>query len=733
MKILTCKIKKILYQSPSNFWTSLVLIGENKKEIKAVGIIPDAYEGMSLNIQGEWKDTGKYGKQFDIKKYSQLQADTKESIVGFLGSGVLKGIGPSRAKEIYKLFGDDSYNILDNNIERLAEVKGINAASIPEMKTEWLEKRKLASLNALLGSSGITSDMCRRIYESMNGFDVVEEIKKNPYIMITKVDGVGFIKADKYAQDSSEINMKPSDPRRIEAAIIHCLEQFCSNTGHCFMYLEEITLECSKLLRIVNKADIVNTLRNLVRNQSNDRNSLRYREIDEKPVFYFKRYFDLEVKLSEEILRLNEPKNIFDYSKALSKTIKEYKEKGFELSPEQFEAVNKCLDNNFHILTGGPGTGKSTITKIVIDTLRKLPKCDMTVGAPTGRAAQRIKEVVAVDSKTIHRTLGRRGNKFEYNKLNPIDANIIILDECSMISLDLFYYLFSALKTGTKVILIGDVDQLEPIGIGDVFRVLLNWHNISSSRLTKIFRQSEGSEIVKFAHALNTQNEVVIKKSDPEEVLFEECAYVSSKDLENPVEYICDIYSKLGKDTEVQVLTPMKKSDVGVQNLNLEIQDKINPPSTSREELKFGDNLFREGDRVIHTKNNYDLDAFNGDIGVIDQIIDKTVIVKYLEKDVSYKMENLKELSLAYAITIHKSQGSEFSKVIIPMFKKFNVLLSKKLLYTGITRAKGQAIIVGEYPALVMCVNKAVDRRRMYLHSLLIQGNSDQTELALTS
>ncbi len=717
-------IFKIKFRSPDNSWTSLILQDDKGNKHQATGILPFVNEGSLLDIEGSFKEDDKYGKQIIIKKFSELTKVDKNGIINFLSSGFLKGIGPSTAENIYKKFGDQTYKVLDESPEKFLKIKGITPKKLDNIVLSWKERQEAKKLYDLLGGSDISIVMCEKIRKKFKGADAIDKIRSNPYILTT-VDGIGFIKADHYARNSG-ICPSPEDKRRFEAGIIHTLKENADSSGDSFMYLEDLSLKATKLLG--GREDlVVNCLRQMVSN-NNENSLLVYREIGEKHAFYFKKHYQLEIKLAKEIQRLNSQENKLNYSESLERTIEEFKRDGFELSTEQREAVDCCLANNFHILTGGPGTGKSTITKVVVETLKKINSIKIRQCALAGRAASRLSEVTGNESSTIHRLLQFQGEGFVNNKLNPLEADVLIVDECSMITLSLFYSLLSAIKTGTKILLIGDVDQLESVGVGDVFRDLTMYHKVSKSILTKIFRQAEDSPIIKLAHAVNKKQDLFLKKQDPDQAHMVDCAYVSVDNMDNYTEYISRLYSLLEIDGETQILSPMKKSDVGVESLNLSIQNTVNPEGLNKKEIKFGKTVFRINDRVIHIKNNYDLDAFNGDIGKIIEVSDSYLVVDYQTKQIKYKKNQLIELSLAYAITIHKSQGSEFSKVIIPVFNKFMVLLSKKLLYTGITRAKKQLILVGEYSALMMCANKDARVRNTYLLNLLLTSEDTNIE-----
>ncbi len=716
---MTGKIARVVYKSPDTGWCVLRMDCDGKK-ISVVGIIPEAQEGISLKVQGKWKKDKNYGKQLAVEKSTMVLTETEDGIVSYLSSGFITGVGPILAQRIYDKFKEDTYNVIENFPEQLGTVKGVTNKKVQAIALSWKETKIHRELHEMLHASGITKIMCVKIKDAL-GFDAVQAIHDDPYVLFRKVDNVGFLKADHYAKS---INVPHNDPRRIRACIEYVLKTSSKSTGHCYLTYEQLIPEILGLLEDVALDDILDNINKMIKDP---KSFLRYRKIGDVHAFYFKNIYDVEVMLADIVKNLNSRNMPLKYEGAFQKETAKIEEASngvIQFSMEQKEALLKLLDSSFGILTGGPGTGKTTITQALVNTYNSLG-LNILLAAPTGRAGQRMVEITELPASTIHRLLGSKGGKFAFNATRKLDCDVLIIDECSMIDIGLFFCLLRAVSNKTRVILIGDKDQIQPVGVGDVFRNLVDSPFITTAKLTKVFRQAYDSGIVRFAHGLKDKELIYAQFDEPGE---NDCIFYPQKKIQGEeIDHIVEIAKKYqDANEEFQILSPMRRGMFGVENLNETLQLHLNPPMDNKNEIENRGRIIREGDRVIQTVNNYDLEVFNGDLGFVESINtkDKKIVVNYLGQKVTYSKEEISELAHSYAITIHKSQGSEFQNVAIMMFKSFYTMLSMNLLYTGATRAKKNLHIFGEYSALKICAeNTHVAPRQTYFPQLLLQDS----------
>ena len=702
---LTGEIIKVRYINEDNGY-SVFDLNTSDGEIKIVGIFDSVNIGESLEVEGEFTYDNKYGEQLNVTSYKKMLPSSVVEIERYLSSGIIATIGPKNAGYIVEKFGKKSLDIVFDETDRLIEVRGIGKKSIEKIKKSVEELRFSKNILFYLSGLGISLSLSKKIY-SIFREDTLEIINENPYKLIKNVKGIGFLKADEIALKN---NLDKTSPYRIESAIIYILTQKAINFGHVFYPKEKLTEEVSSLIGIEK-----NLIEPIYMNLLLSSDIVVDNSFDE-PNIYLDYLYISESYIASKLAKmaLNEDfKILFNIDKEVKKSIEN---QSIKLSEIQIDAIKSCFEENISIITGGPGTGKTTIintiSKIFIENGYNISLC-----APTGRAAKRIEETTGIEAKTIHRMLGYIPSSyddighFEYNEDNPLDTDLIIIDEMSMVDVVLFEKLLRGIKDNTKLIIVGDVDQLPSVGAGNVLKDLINSNKIKYAKLIDIFRQSENSNIIVNAHKINNGQEPILneKNSDffflnTDEPSITRNIVVDLISRRLPKAYGYD-YSK-----DIQILTQSRKGICGVFELNKLLQDILNPKTEASDEILVGNKLFRVNDKVMQTKNNYNLSfvddegeenfgVYNGDMGhiiFIDKSSNKLTVEMDDKRLIEYSLEDLDNLELAYAITIHKSQGSEFKSVIIPMFDGYKLLQTRNLLYTAITRAKENIVIVGD-------------------------------------
>lgn len=774
-------IIRITYQNNDNGWSVIKVKPKEKPAltltviVQQLGLAP----GSILEFEGDWNDHPKFGKQFKAKKALPLKPDTIDGITSFLGSGSLKGIGPSIAKRIVRRFGEDTLDILDNNPDKLIEISGISKKKLEVIKKSLSNQRNLREIMIFLAGHDIRGSLASKIVKAY-GNNTVKFLKEDPYKLSHEIWGIGFLTADAMA---FKLGFSKDSEKRIMGGIKYLLTEARSD-GHCFLTREQILNQAEELLEIDLKQSIDSFL---------EHEGLKSRDTPLGTGYFSDDLFWAEEYIAQRINSLK--KSVVEDNKELtSKWCKLYLERhDISLSEEQFDSIQGIVTSPISLLTGGPGVGKTTTTRVLFKLLEAMKK-NITLAAPTGRAAQRMSEVIGFKSQTIHRLLiwDPRKKGFQKNEENPLWTDFLIIDEASMLDVKLTASLFKAIREHTQVLFIGDPDQLPSVGPGSFLDDLIKSKSIPCFKLTQVFRQAQKSQIISFAHDINQEQIPKIKTPLEHPHLWidktrEDCLFIDSDEptreqmtfiqkVKNgsnfsvPAKFehvnLADLASStttaddlkilskklhpfstlkynltatemikklvaetipkyLGK-TEVQILSPMIKGPLGTANLNLLMQNSLNPAAPYKGEINFLGKIFREGDRVIQRKNNYDLNVFNGDIGYIAKVTSQALEVTYGEglegTVVEYGRENFDELDLAYAITIHKSQGSEFPVVIIPITTSHFTMLFKNLIYTALTRAKKLAIFVGSRRALAMAIkNDAKQGRQTALAQLLIK------------
>lgn len=702
---LTGEIIKVRYINEDNGY-SVFDLNTSDGEIKIVGIFDSVNIGESLEVEGEFTYDNKYGEQLNVTSYKKMLPSSIVEIERYLSSGIIATIGPKNAGYIVEKFGKKSLDIVFDETDRLVEVRGIGKKSIEKIKKSVEELRFSKNILFYLSGLGISLSLSKKIY-SIFREDTLEIINENPYKLIKNVKGIGFLKADEIALKN---NLDKTSPYRIESAIIYILTQKAINFGHVYYPKEKLTEEVSSLIGI--EKDLIEPIyMNLL--LSSDivvDNSFG------EPNIYLDYLYISESYIASKLAKmaLNEDfKILFNIDKEVKKSIESQSNK---LSEIQIDAIKSCFEENISIITGGPGTGKTTIintiSKIFIENGYNISLC-----APTGRAAKRIEETTGIEAKTIHRMLGYIPSSyddighFEYNEDNPLDTDLIIIDEMSMVDVVLFEKLLRGIKDNTKLIIVGDVDQLPSVGAGNVLKDLINSNKIKYTKLIDIFRQSENSNIIVNAHKINNGQEPILNEKNSDFFFLNTDAPSITRNI------VVDLISRrlpkaYGYDysKDIQILTQSRKGICGVFELNKLLQDILNPKTEASDEILVGNKLFRVNDKVMQTKNNYNLSfiddegeenfgVYNGDMGhivFIDKSSNKLTVEMDDKRLIDYSLEDLDNLELAYAITIHKSQGSEFKSVIIPMFDGYKLLQTRNLLYTAITRAKENIVLVGD-------------------------------------
>ena len=721
MEKLEGMVSDIVFKNEENGYTIAYLANEND-EITIVGCMPTLSVGESIEVEGKWVNHKTYGSQFEVNSFMPITPSSLEGIYVYLSSGMIHGIGEKMAKRIVDKFGVDTLDIIQNTPERLTEVEGIGMKKVKQIQESYEENRELRNIIIQLSPYGITPNYCLRIYKKYKE-KAIDIINKNPYRLAEDVRGIGFKIADEIA---SKIGIDKYSPERIMQGIIYTLNQSLAS-GHTYLPKQILIEQSVKILGVEPKF-VENGIMDLAYNQK-----VHLENKDGQILVYLMMYYISENGVCKEIIKLSQH-DIKDLHINIDEEIKIVeKEDNISLAKNQIEAVKEAINNGVTIITGGPGTGKTTtintIIKIFENNDQKVVLC-----APTGRAAKRMSETSNKEAKTIHRLLemgfGSDSEELVFFKdeEDPIDADVIILDEASMVDIILMYNLLKAVKLGTRVLLVGDSDQLPSVGAGNVLKDIIDSKVIKTVMLNEIFRQARESMIVVNAHKINNGEPLFLnvknkdffflRKNTNEEILNEIVGLVSER-LPN--------FYKFDKLKDIQVLTSMRKGDLGVNNLNIELQKYLNPPNKYKQEEEFAKRIFRVGDKVMQIRNNYTRKwetedksesgegIYNGDIGYIFHIDKdkKTVYVLFDKVKLSaYKYDELDELDHSFCTTIHKSQGSEFPVVVIPIVWAPPMLLSRNLLYTAVTRAKKLVVLVGDVRYLEQMIknNRINDR-----------------------
>lgn len=698
-------VDHIIYRNADNGYTVLVMICD-EEEVTCVGTFSDIAEGENIEAHGSYTNHPTYGRQFAVKSFEEKAPKDEMAIERYLGSGAIKGVGIALAARIVRRFKSDTFRIIEEEPERLAEVKGISERKAMEIADQVNAKRDLRQAMIFLQQYGISTTLAVKIYNTY-GQEIYGILKENPYRMADDVEGVGFRTADEIA---SRVGIRTDSDFRIRSGIQYALLQ-ASNEGHTYLPMPELTQRASNLLQIEPEY-----IEKHYMNLAMDRKIIM-RQVDDTTQIYASSFFYMEANTATMLKQLNASFDVPDIE--IEERLRQIeKQTKMDLDEHQVEAVKEAVRNGLLVITGGPGTGKTTTINTIIRYF-ELEGMDIFLAAPTGRAAKRMSETTGFEARTIHRMLelngGMEGNAgFERNEQNPLETDVIIIDEMSMVDISLMYALLKAIAAGTRLILVGDVNQLPSVGPGSVLKDIIDSNEFHTVKLTKIFRQASTSDIIVNAHKINRGEPVSLDNKSMDFFFLKR--YEADKIINVTLQLIKQKLPKFvgASEYDIQVLTPMRKGLLGVDRLNGILQMYLNPADKRKREKEHGNTIFREGDKVMQTKNNYQLEweirskyglcidkgtgIFNGDMGIIEEINDfaETMTVSFDEgRMVEYPYKLLDELELAYAVTIHKSQGSEYPAVVIPLLSGPRMLMNRNLLYTAVTRAKKCVTIVG--------------------------------------
>lgn len=704
-------VDTIIFASQDNRFTVLKLSPEKLSTQITVtlnGIAP--LIGQLLEIEGEWVKHPKFGQQFKATTYKTVAPTEISGIEKFLASGAINGIGPAMAKKIVAEFGEKTLEIIAKSPNELLKVPGIGKKTAEKISTSYLEQSELTEIMVWLENHGISNTYAGKIFAKYGSF-AIDIMEKDIYRLFQDIEGIGFLTADKLAFN---LGIQREDKRRIISGIDYALMQLCNN-GHCYIPEMALVDKTAKILQVNNQI-IFTILKERI-----DIGSLNTEVVGGETLIYPPYLYYAEKKVATRLLQLQQATEPLSEDN-LSLFIKVWeKDNQIQLAQKQKEAIKACLHHGVLVLTGGPGTGKTTVIKGILSIL-KAQGLKIRLAAPTGRAAKRLSETTGQKALTIHRLL-EANNLAQDDNLqlgfskdidDQLDADVIILDEVSMVDIVLMHHFLNAVPDGCRIILVGDTDQLPAVGPGSVLKDIIRSQKVPAIRLDEIFRQAQTSMIIQNAHIINAGRLPDLRKQYSDFVFYE------LNDDTSITQKILDLCTKdlphEGFDVlkDVQILSPMHRFLCGVENLNLMLQEQLNPKK-NQDELKYSSQTFRVGDKVMHIRNNYQKNVFNGDIGFIQDVNNEKLTVDYFDHIVTYEKNELNELTLAYASSVHKSQGSEYKVVIIPLSTSHYIMLQRNLLYTAITRAKQKVIIIGSKKALMTAIQSNRTQKRYTL------------------
>lgn len=700
MEYLSGVVERITYENNENGFSVIKIKSQGFADlVTVVGNLAAVNIGSVIRLKGEWKMDSKFGKQFAAQDYRETIPATVAGIEKYLGSGLVKGIGPVYAKRIVQLFQEDTLRVLEEEADYLVKVEGIGQKRVDMIKKAWQEQKEIKNVMLFLQSNGVSTAYAVKIYKTY-GNDSIEIVKANPYRLADDIWGIGFKTADKIAQ---QMGFDKNSFERCRSGIVYVLNEL-SNNGHCYATKEQLLEETEKMLEL-EKPLIDTTLDRIIEEKTVI--------LDEGNAIFLPPFFYSELgtaKRIKDILAVDSKYHTVDVGGIIENIQKQHE---ISYDAVQKDAIKTAGASKFMVLTGGPGTGKTTITLAIIEVFQ-LMGARVLLAAPTGRAAKRMSEATGMEAKTIHRLLEYKpAEGYKKNTEYPLECDVLIIDETSMVDIILMYNLLKAVPNETVIVLVGDVDQLPSVGAGNVLKDIIESGIVNVVKLSRIFRQAQGSAIISNAHKINKGDFPNLKGSRGSDFFF-----IEENDPTKLVQTIKELclkrlpaFYQVDPVRDIQVLCPMQRGETGVVNLNIVLQAALN---SSHITIKYGGTTYKQGDKVMQIKNNYDKNVFNGDIGSITKIDpeERTLAISFDGNEVDYEATELDEVVLAYATTVHKSQGSEYKIVVAPFTTQHYMMLQRNLLYTCVTRAKKVMVLVGTKKAIGMAVrnNKTTQR-----------------------
>ena len=742
MDHLRCVVERITYQNADNGYTVLKCAVKSAQDlVTVVGIMPETHVGSVLALEGFWKVDAKYGRQFSVEKFEETLPATVYGIEKYLGSGLIKGVGPKFARRIVEKFGKDTLDVIEENPEALIEVEGIGRVRVERIKKSWEEQKEIKNIMLFLQGHEVSTSHATKIFKTY-GSDSISVVQENPYRLADDIWGIGFKTADTIAE---KMGIEKDRFIRLRSGILYTLNKLSEN-GHCYAVREQLIRTAGQLLE-VEEAELEITLDEMLRTED---------VIREEDAIYLPPFFFSETGCAKRLLKLlmaerrvqmdvdavmervmgrterDQEADTADDADVAPHRMQEAETQGQITYDEvQLEAIRVAVSSKVMVLTGGPGTGKTTTTMGIIAAYRAAG-CKIILAAPTGRAAKRMSEATGMEAKTIHRLLEYKPPEgYQRKEENPLEGDVLILDECSMIDIMLMYNLLKALPAHMTLIMVGDTDQLPSVGAGNVLGDIISSERIPVVRLSRIFRQAQGSRIVMNAHRINKGEQIDMRGGRDSDFFFA-AKETNGEVVELVVKYCTENlprYYHVDALQDIQVLTPMQRGVCGAANLNQVLQEAMNPGSIL---LRRGGMQYRLHDKVMQIRNDYDKEVFNGDIGVINHVDmeERELTVNFDGREVVYDVSELEELTLAYATTIHKSQGSEYPIVVMPFTMSHYVMLQRNLLYTGVTRAKKILVLVGEKKAVWYAIKNETTADRNTRLAMRLQEDSMESRIA---